>query len=95
MSFLTILLLMALLTIAVVMAEVMYAYGYYGFGYGWSSNRVEPKPRGPFGLRIQRVLSDIHANGKSPARRMSDSRRQMVDLYSPSDLAMRPAVTAL
>ncbi len=58
MSFLTILLLVALLTIAVVFVEVMYTYAFYGFGYGWSSNRVEPKPRGRFGLRIQRTLQN-------------------------------------
>lgn len=59
MTFLSLLLLHALIFAFLVFFEALYTYYYYGFGYGLSSNRDPSiKPRTAFGLRVQRTLQN-------------------------------------
>jgi len=64
MTFLSLLLLYALIFTFLVFFEALYTYYYYGFAYGFSSNRDKTaKPRTKFGLRVERTLQNHLENG--------------------------------
>lgn len=58
MSYLDVLVAYALLTVFLLQMDIFYTYAHYGFAFGFSSNRNPSKPRGRFGLRIQRTLQN-------------------------------------
>lgn len=64
MTFLSLLLLYALIFAFLVFFEALYTYYYFGFGYGFSSNRDKTaKPRTKFGLRVARTLQNHLESG--------------------------------
>ncbi len=64
MTFLSLLLLYALIFAFLVFFEALYTYYYCGFAYGFSSNRDKSaKPRTKFGLRVERTLQNHLESG--------------------------------
>jgi len=57
MTFITALVLFALLTLILLGNEIFYTYATQGFGYGFSANRG-PVERSPLALRIQRAYQN-------------------------------------